>query len=110
MENLPARGQLFPELKPNPTGWYGHNFGKRWGIYLRETALLDSPVASAYGFRHTFITMCRTVGVPEEIRDAMTGHDDGKVSRQYGERHLLKTQHEQLEHLPSIARRSKLLT
>jgi integrase len=92
----PARGQLFPSLKTNPDGYYGHNFGKQWGGYLRKVADLDSPVSPSHGFRHAFKTMCRNVGIPEEIHDAITGHDDGSVSRRYGERHLLKTQYEQL--------------
>lgn len=103
VDDLPTSGQLFPALKPNPTGWYGHNFGKRWGVYLREVAELETPVSPSHGFRHSFKTMCREVGIPEEIHDAITGHDDGSVSRSYGERHLLKTQHEQLARLPRIA-------
>ncbi|KWS92126.1 hypothetical protein AL048_03030 [Pseudomonas syringae pv. castaneae] len=103
VEGLPASGQLFPALKPNPTGWYGHNFGKRWGAYLREVAELETPVSPSHGFRHSFKTMCREAGIPEEIHDAITGHDDGSVSRSYGERHLLKTQRDQLARLPHIA-------
>lgn len=107
--SLPAEGQLFPALKANPEGYYGHNFGKQWGGYLRKVAGLDSPVSPSHGFRHAFITMCRTVGIAEEIRDAITGHDDGSVSRKYGERNLLRTQHEQLSRLPSIARQAGLI-
>jgi integrase len=109
VRNLPAKGQLFPSLKANPEGYYGHNFGKHWGSYVRKIAELDSPVSSSHGFRHTFKTMCRTAGIPEEIHDAITGHDDGSVSRKYGERHLLKTQQAQLERLPRIAYLSGLL-
>jgi integrase len=108
-QSMPAKGQLFPALKTNPDGYYGHNFGKQWGGYLRKVAELDSPVSPSHGFRHAFKTMCRTAGIPEEIHDAITGHDDGSVSRRYGERHLLRTQYEQLSRLPSIARRSGLL-
>lgn len=109
VEGLPASGQLFPALKPNPTGWYGHNFGKRWGVYLREVAELETPVSPSHGFRHSFKTMCREAGVPEEIHDAITGHDNGSVSRQYGERHLLGSQLRFLKTLPSIARAAGLM-
>lgn len=60
-------------------------------------------MSPSHGFRHSFKTMCRQAGIPEEIHDAMTGHDDGAVSRHYGERHLLKIQYEQLGRLPSTA-------
>ncbi len=109
VEGLPACGRLFPAPKPNPTGWYGHNFGKRWGVYLREVAELETPVSPSHSFRHSFKTMCREAGIPEEIHDAITGHDDGSVSRRYGERHLLKIQSEQLGRLPSTARLAGLL-
>lgn len=110
VSGLPQDGQLFPMLTPNPEGWYGHNFGKRWGAYLKETAKLESPVRPLHGFRHTFKTMCREAGVPEEIHDAMTGHSDGSVSRKYGDRQLLAVQLEHLKNLPSIARQAGLLS
>ena len=37
VRSLPATRQLFPALKANPSGWYGHNFGKQWGSYLRRS-------------------------------------------------------------------------
>lgn len=78
-------------------------------MYLREVAELETPVSPSHGFRHSFKTMCRETGIPEEIHDAITGHDDGSVSRRYGERHLLKIQYEQLGRLPSTARLAGLL-
>lgn len=106
---LPQDGQLFPLLAPNPDGWYGHNFGKRWGEYLKKVVELQSPVRPAHGFRHAFKTMCREAGIPEEVHDAMTGHDNGSVSRKYGERQLLHIQREHLIALPSIVRLAGLL-
>lgn len=106
---LPQDGQLFPLLTPSPDGWYGHNFGKRWGEYLKKVVGLQSPVRPAHGFRHAFKTMCREAGIPEEVHDAMTGHDNGSVSRKYGERQLLHIQREHLITLPSIARLAGLL-
>jgi len=110
VRSLPAKGQLFPGLTPNPGGWYGHNFGKRWSEYLKKIAGLVTPAAPSHGFRHAFKTMCREAGVPEEIHDAITGHDDGRVSRKYGDRQLLTVQAEHLKRLPSIARLAGLLS
>jgi hypothetical protein len=35
--------------------------------------------------RHRFISECREAGIDEETRNALTGHSDGSVSRDYGE-------------------------
>lgn len=110
VRTLPTSGQLFPGLTPNPGGWYGHNFGKRWSEYLKKTAGLDIPVPPSHGFRHTFKTLCREAGIPEDVHDAITGHDNGSVSRKYGDRQLLAVQAEQIRRLPSIARMAGLLS
>lgn len=108
--SLPQNGPLFPSLEANASGYFGHNFGKRWGVYLKSVAMVEAKgVSPLHGFRHTFITMCREVSVPEELRDALTGHDNGSVSRKYGERALLPQLHDQLLRLPSIAREVGLL-
>ncbi len=65
--SLPPDGQLFPALKSNPSGYYGGNFGKRWAAYLRDIVKLDATVSPMHGFRHTFKTLCRDVGIPEVL-------------------------------------------
>ena len=110
VNQLPADSALFPLLTPNPQGWYGHNFGKRWGAYLKEVVQLNSPARPLHGFRHSFKTMCREAGIPEDLHDAMTGHNDGSVSRTYGERQLLALQLKHLRNLPSIAHQAGLLS
>ena len=85
VKSVPAEGQLFPLLKPDPSGYYGSNFGKRWAAYLVRTVGLDSPASAAHGFRHTFKTLCRSVGISEDVHDAITGHAGGSVvARDYG--------------------------
>lgn len=80
-----ADGQLFPKLKPNPAGYYGASFGKRWASYLRDVVKLASTVPPAHGFRHTFKTLCRAANISEEVSDAITGHAGGnRVARGYG--------------------------
>lgn len=109
VSSLPTKGQLFPGLIPNTGGWYGYNFGRRWSAYLVDIAGLVSPVRPMHGFRHSFITMCRDAGVPEELRDAITGHDNGATSRRYGDQELLRLTWEQIQKIPSIARTAGLL-
>jgi integrase len=82
---LPKEGQLFPLLKANPEGLFGANFGKHWARYLREVVGIRSPADPVHGFRHTFKTLCRSVGVPEDVQDAITGHlGSRRVARGYG--------------------------
>jgi integrase len=77
--------QLFPLLKADPAGYFGTNFGKRWASYLRETVGLISPAKPSHGFRHTFKTLSREVGIAEDVHDAITGHAGiGSVARDYG--------------------------
>lgn len=82
---LPKEGQLFPQLKANSAGYYGANFGKRWKHYLDKEVGLHTSADPAHGFRHTFKTLCREAGIPEDVMDAITGHAGGnRVGRGYG--------------------------
>ena len=85
VESLPdGNAQLFPKLKANPSGYFGANFGKRWAEYLREVVGLRSSATPSHGFRHAFKTLCREVGIAEDVHDAITGHSSGAVARTYG--------------------------
>lgn len=82
---LPKEVQLFPLLKANNAGYYGANFGKRWKHYLDREVRLQASADPAHGFRHTFKTLCREAGIPEDVMDAITGHAGGnRVGRGYG--------------------------
>ncbi|CAN7226029.1 site-specific integrase [Variovorax sp. LjRoot175] len=101
--SLPAEGQVFPMLKPNPAGFFGANFGKRWASYLRDEIKLHSSASPSHGFRHTFKTLCREVGIPEDVHDAITGHaGSGAVARDYGSMPLRRMA-EEIRRYPSIA-------
>jgi integrase len=99
---LPASGQLFPMLVCNPSGYYGANFGKHWARYLRQTVGLDSPAMPVHGFRHSFKTLARKVGISEEVSDAVTGHNGGNaVARSYGTMPLARMA-EEIKRYPSV--------
>ena len=100
-KSVPQHEQLFPLLKASPAGFYGANVGKAWAKYLREVVQLKSPASPSHGFRHTFKTLSRQVSIPEDVHDAMTGHNDGSVSRDYGSMPLSRMA-EELKHLPSL--------
>jgi len=77
---------LFPALEPDHDGRKGGNFGKWFARYLRNTrgcSIRDKQVVF-HSFRHTFKTLCREAGLPEEVHDALTGHVSGSVGRGYG--------------------------
>ncbi|MGP0148141.1 DUF6538 domain-containing protein [Pseudomonas oryzihabitans] len=97
---LPASGQLFPLLQANHRGFYSTNVGKAWTKYLRNVVALDSPASPLHGFRHTFKTLSRQVRIPEDVHDAITGHSDGSVSREYGGMPLSRML-EELQRYPS---------
>ncbi len=78
---------LFPELEVDHDGRRGGNWGKWFSRYLRSRAgcfILD-PQVVFHSFRHTFKSLCRSAGIPEEIHDALTGHAGATVGRSYGE-------------------------
>lgn len=85
-----ANAQVFPGLKADPRGYFGANFGKRWAEYLREVVGLKASATPSHGFRHTFKTLCREVGIAEDVHDAITGHSTGMVARGYGEMPLAR--------------------
>lgn len=102
VKGLPPQGQLFPLLKPNPHGYYGANFGKRWAEYLRMTVGLITSARPSHGFRHTFITLCRQVGISEEVHDAITGHaTKATVGRGYGSMPIERMA-EEIRRVPSL--------
>jgi len=78
--------QLFPSLEPDHDGRRGGNFGKWFARYLRSQKgcnIKDERVVF-HSFRHTFKTLCREAGLPEEVHDALTGHSSASVGRSYG--------------------------
>jgi integrase len=99
----PKAGQLFPLLTANKTGYFGANFGKRWAVYLADVVGLETTVTPVHGFRHTFKTLCRDVGIPEDVQDAITGHaGSNKVARDYGSMPLSRMASE-LAKFPTVA-------
>lgn len=81
-----AHEWLFPDLEPDHDGRRSGNFSKWFARYLRSASgcnIQDSRVVF-HSFRHTFKTLCREAGVPEEVHDALTGHVTASVGRRYG--------------------------
>lgn len=78
---------LFPDLVPDHDGRRGGNYGKWWSRYQRSSTgcnLRDRQLVF-HCFRHTFKSLARAAGIPEEVHDALTGHAGVSVGRGYGE-------------------------
>jgi integrase len=95
--NLPPDGPLFPDLTYGRYGRAG-TATKNIGHWLRQVQketgilLVEKPrYAPNHSWRHRFKSEARRVGrdqrpiMSEETSDALTGHYEGKVSRDYGE-------------------------
>lgn len=77
---------LFPDLPQDRFG-RGGRWSKFFGHYLRSAKRgcgITDPAVVFHSFRHTFKSLCRAAHLPEEVHDALTGHSDGRVGRDYG--------------------------
>lgn len=107
-QNLGTGSRLFPKLTPHPVDGWGANFGKRWDNYLKTVVGIQTTASPAHGFRHSFKTLCREVGIPEEVNDWLTGHRRAGVGASYGRSPLCRKA-EELKKYPSIAGEAGLL-
>jgi integrase len=83
---LPPNGLLFPNIRPDRFGRRAGTATKWIGKWIRQTVgVTDRRFDPNHSWRHRFISECREARVDRETRDALTGHSDGSVSRDYGE-------------------------
>jgi len=81
-------GPLFysPRKADEDSGTRAKNAGKKIGQWVRGVAGVTDPrVWPNHGWRHRFKTMARDYDIDTEYSNAFTGHEDGKVSTDYGE-------------------------
>ena len=108
VQSVPADGRLFPQLVESKANGYGYAVGKAWADYLAEVVKLDSEAAPLHGFRHSFKTLCREVGIETAVSDWITGHAAPNVGAGYGGNPLSRMT-EELKKFPSIATDAGLL-
>ena len=106
--SLPADGRLFPKLTLHPVDGYGHAIGKTWSGYLDDVVGLETAASPSHGFRHSFKTLCRDVGIDERLADWLTGHAPANVGATYGH-YPMRRMYEEVQRLPSLARLAGLL-
>jgi integrase len=86
VNSLPSNGPLFPHLTPDSFGKRGGTGTKRIGRWVRGcVGITDPRKAPSHSWRHRFKSVCRQVGIEEEIHDYLTGHGSGRVGRDYGD-------------------------
>lgn len=84
----------------NPTT-RAQNTGKKVGEWVRKVAGIDDPrVQPNHGWRHRFKTMARDFDIDSEYSNAFTGHEDGRVSTDYGET-TVKAMWREIQKLPA---------
>lgn len=78
-------GRLFPELGATKTGKFSSYFSQIWMRWLRGEVGITDPSKTLHSLRHSFKSLARRAGVPEDVHDAVTGHRPATVGRAYGD-------------------------
>jgi integrase len=76
-------GQIFPSTKNGEN--ISNAWGKWFGRYLRSTIDISDTKVVFHSFRHTFKHICRELGIPKEVHDAITGHVSSDAGDAYGD-------------------------
>lgn len=90
IQSMPA-GPVFYNLKPfrgkpaDPVE-RAQNAGAKVGTWVRDyVKITDKRLQPNHAWRHRFKTVARDAGIAPEYSDAITGHEDGRASSDYGE-------------------------
>ena len=76
--------RLFPELRPDASGYYSGEFSKFFSRYLQRIGV-KTDKTSFHSFRHNFEDACRNGEVPPHIMDALQGHAERGMAGRYGD-------------------------
>jgi integrase len=81
----PADGRVFSKLTKGSDGRYANKISTWLSYQWRNKLDIRQDIKPMHGFRHTWKTLARDVGIPKEVSDAITGHSSGDVSDTYGQ-------------------------
>jgi len=82
------QGRVFADLEFDEMQGYGKAASKALNKHIRR--LIPDRRKVFHSFRHTFKSLARNAGMPEDVHDFLTGHAGGHVGRDYGHGHGLK--------------------
>ncbi|MBX3488937.1 site-specific integrase [Parvibaculum sp.] len=78
-------GRLFPELNADKRGKFSTYFSQLWMRWLRTKVGITDKSKTLHSLRHSFKSLSRRAGIPEDVHDAITGHSPATVGRGYGD-------------------------
>ncbi|WP_105200488.1 site-specific integrase [Pseudoalteromonas sp. T1lg10] len=93
-------GWLFPELPKDKYGKKSTAFTKWWRGVLQEVGVDNTQPVHA--FRHSFKTIMRSLGIPDTVSDAITGHAGKSEGDRYG-MVTLQTKQGAVDRLPRLS-------
>jgi integrase len=102
VRSLPP-GPLFPELPLDRKGRRATKASSVLMRFLRETCEIENPRKCFYSWRHLFKTLCREAHIEEQYSNAITGHADGRVAREYGD-YPMPLLLSEIEKIPDLTR------
>lgn len=109
VRGLPDGPLFYPPKANNVDNAAAKNAGDKIRHWVRDVVgITDAAVQRNHAWRHRFKTVCREVGIHPEITDAITGHEDGRASTQYGE-YTPKALMKAIEVLPRYALPERLV-
>lgn len=89
------QGRVFADLEFDEMQGYGKAASKALNKHIR--VLIPDRRKVFHSFRHTFKSLARNAGMPEDVHDFLTGHSGGHVGRDYGHGHGLKLALEEIK-------------
>jgi len=75
--------KLFPHITPDSRGRWSGKFSKWFGRYRKKHGLGER-WRDFHSLRHTWKSAARGARIPEDMHDAISGHDNASVGRSYG--------------------------
>jgi integrase len=102
---LPAGSTLWPDIPVSATfGTRSQEASRRMSRWLRGIGVVDPLISPAHSWRHWFIDAARQARIPEEVRDALTGHSrrlNESAGYGHGTKSFLEVLAEDLARIPS---------
>ncbi|HTR84372.1 MAG TPA: site-specific integrase [Reyranella sp.] len=101
VENVWEGEFLFPELTAGKYGNKGDGGSRVYRKWARNVVGIKDKRLTAHSWRHRFEDQLRHAGVPDDVRDDLTGHARQGMGSRYGRGHSLETKAAWLAKVPT---------
>ena len=88
--------RLFPDIAMGSKGKYSDTFSKHFSEVLKKLGI-KRPKITFHSFRHSFADACRRAAIPTDVKDALMGHNNGDVGRDYGDGYSIEDMNSYLQ-------------